>query len=109
MILELFLISTLMVMIIDISPLIKDMEEFLERYLRVNKARVPKPFSCSLCMTFWSGLAYIILKGEPTLLNVTLTMLFAVLTPATGDLIYALRDLAIRIIRKLDKILDKNV
>lgn len=38
---------------------------------------LPKPFSCSLCMTFWTTLIYIMINGELTFFNVMICLLLA--------------------------------
>ena len=45
---NLFLIALICVIIIDVSGFIEELELILAKWLKVNKVRIPKPFSCSL-------------------------------------------------------------
>jgi hypothetical protein len=78
MILELLLITTIICFIIDISGIIESMEWWLSKWLKVN-CKIPKPFSCSLCMSFWIGIIWISIF-EFTLLNLLFVCLFAALS-----------------------------
>lgn len=56
---------------------VDDIEDMIKR--RVRFFRIPKPFSCPLCMTWWTNLIYVLVCG-PTLLNVLLALIFALTT-----------------------------
>lgn len=60
--LNLFIINLILVFIIDLSGFIPSLESGLARLLKF-KVRIPRPFSCSLCMTFWLGIIYILFTG----------------------------------------------
>lgn len=36
----------------------REMEEILSKAVKFGKFRLPKPFSCALCLTFWTCLIY---------------------------------------------------
>lgn len=78
MILELLLITTIICFIIDISGIIESIEWWLSKWLKVN-CKIPKPFSCSLCMSFWIGIIWISIF-EFTLFNLLFVCLFAALS-----------------------------
>lgn len=77
MILELLIITTIICFIIDISGIIESIEWWLSKWLKVN-CKIPKPFSCSLCMSFWIGIIWISIF-EFTLFNLLFVCLFAAL------------------------------
>lgn len=89
---DLFLISLICVLIIDVSGFIEELELILAKWLKVSKVRMPKPFSCSFCMTWWVGLAYLICVGSVTLPYLAAVLLLAALTPVTGGIVFNLRD-----------------
>lgn len=89
---NLFLIALICVIIIDVSGFVEELELILAKWLKVSKVRIPKPFSCSLCMTWWSSLVYLICVGGLTLLNVAVALLLAALTPVIGGIVFNLRD-----------------
>ena len=77
MILKLFFITVTICFLIDISGIIDNIEWWLSKWLK-GKAKIPKPFSCSLCMTWWVGLIYII--PHFSLFNLFLVVVFAALS-----------------------------
>lgn len=91
MLIDLFLITLIIVFIIDISGFIDEMETILSKWLK-GKARVPKPFSCSLCMTWWTGLIYLLIIGEFTLLWIATVALFALLSGVLATLLICVRE-----------------
>ena len=97
---NILLIGVIWVFIIDVSGVIEEAESFLTRQLRF-KAHIPKPFSCSLCMTFWSGLVYLLFKGCFSWLLMSYVCLVALLTPVISDLMILLRETLRKLIQKL--------
>lgn len=91
MILDLLLMTIIIVFIIDLSGVLESIEAFLSKWLK-GKAKVPKPFSCSLCSTWWSGLIYLWVCSQFTLLNITIVALFAFLTPVISNLLVWIKE-----------------
>lgn len=91
MILDLFLITIIICFIIDISGIIESIEWWLSKWLKVP-CKIPKPFSCSLCMTFWIGLIWIGLHGF-TLFNLLFVCLFAALSEEISNFIKIIKQL----------------
>lgn len=91
MILDLFLITIIICFIIDISGIIESIEWWLSKWLKVN-CKIPKPFSCSLCMTFWIGLIWISIF-DFTLLNFVYVCLFATLSEQISNFIIIIKQL----------------
>ena len=95
MFINLLLIALIIVFVIDISGAIEHLVyPLVKRLLKIPKtSRIEIPLiSCSLCMTFWSGLIYIIGMGEFTLLNLFFVCVCAFLTPHIKDLFILVRD-----------------
>lgn len=91
MILDLFFITTIICFIIDISGIIESIEWWLSKWLNVN-CKIPRPFSCSLCMTFWIGLIWISIF-DFTLLNLVFVCLFATLSENISNFILIIKQL----------------
>lgn len=89
---EIFLIALIAVIIIDVSGFIEELEAGLAKWLKVRSVRIPKPFSCSLCVSWWAGLIYLICVGQVSLLMIAYTLLVAALTPVIGGIVFNLRD-----------------
>lgn len=105
-ILDLFLIAIITVCIIDLSGFTDTFKSVLNKILtkRFNSADYSlKPLDCSLCMTWWCGLIYLIIYQQLTLLNVSILLLIAVSTPIINDIIRLIQDIIIKIINIIYK------
>lgn len=84
MMFELFLIQVLCVLLIDVAGVPEDfLTPIVKRLTGAKIGTIGKPFSCSLCMTFWTGLVYLLVTGNFTLVNFTVLLVLACLTPVT--------------------------
>lgn len=105
MILDLIYIAIILVYIIDYSGVIPNIEDFVSRTAshsgRKIHIRIPRPFSCSLCMQWWSGLIYIIVTGNLSFENLAIVALISASTIIIADIMDFIRDLALTIISKL--------
>lgn len=98
------LITLLMVFIIDISGFIEEIETILGKWLK-GKVRIPKPFSCSLCCSWWVNIIYALCSSQLTLINLCIIALFALLTPVFLTLLTLVREILILWIEKAFKAL----
>lgn len=82
---QLLLIQLICVLITDVAGAPEDMLEPLVKKLTGSKVGklADRPWKCSLCQTFWTGLIYLLVTGNFTLVNFTLVLLVACLTPVT--------------------------
>lgn len=62
-----------------------EFEEIVSKRLKIGKFKLPKPFGCPLCLTWWTCLIYIICTGNLTLFNVLACLLFALSTPVINS------------------------
>ena len=107
--LDLVLIALIWAFIIDYAGAVSSLAQRVAPLLRVKAIdrEKLKPFSCSLCMTFWTGIAYLLIVGEMSLLNLGAVCVAAALTM---PLYYALRlatDTLNAVISLLNKWIDK--
>lgn len=106
-ILDLFLIAVIVVCIVDLSGFVGTLKSVLSKVLTKGKISNSdyqlKPFDCSLCMTFWIGLIYLIIYNQLTLLNTSILLLIAVSTPIINDTIRLIQDLITKIINIIYK------
>lgn len=105
MILDILMISIITCFVIDISGIIESIESILGKWLG-GKAKIPKPFSCTLCSTFWIGLIYVICV-DCTLLNVLLVCVVSALTEPISKCILIVRELISWVIDKIQDIITK--
>ncbi len=100
-VLTLILIQCCAVGVIDLSGIIDSLDTFLTKVLK-TKARVPKPFSCSLCMTWWTCFFWLLFKGELTWAYAAISLGLAFLTPVVADLCHVIKNLLLRLIQTLN-------
>lgn len=81
---KLFINALFWVYALDYSGFIEEMNTLLSRYYKMP-IRIPKPFSCSLCMSLWTGV--IILLGDLTWVNFLWLILASISTVVLYDLI----------------------
>lgn len=105
--LNLLLIACIIVFIVDLSGVTQSISEFI--WNRLNKGLpyrgwiIPKPFSCSLCMTFWIGLVWLYLNGWWTITGVAFVCLLAFLTSTIKDILITIKDYLDYILELLSK------
>lgn len=98
MITDLVLLTAIVVFIVDLSGWTGWLLDTLSRILHKNVVSF-KPFTCSLCMSWWTGLAYLIFTGTLTIPHVALVAGLAFLTRPMAELFQTINDLLIRIIQ----------
>lgn len=101
---NLLIISNILVFVIDVSGFVQEMETLIHKHFFPKYPReaisIPKPFSCSLCLTFWTGLIYLIFT-KITIPLIGYVCLLSLLTPVFADIQLGTRDLLIRISSKI--------
>lgn len=98
-------IAVIWVVILDVSGFPDHLKSFLKRKLTGGRMSDPnyslKPFDCSFCMTWWTGLVYLFVKDMFNLGMVAYLLGICVMTPVVGLVLVTVRDLFIKIIRKI--------
>lgn len=102
---DLLLIGIIVTFCIDTSGFYGEITSIISGWMSNGKIKKPimvKPWCCSLCMTFWTGLAYILISGAFSIGMVAYLCLVAWLTPVYNDLMILVKDSIIKIITKLN-------
>lgn len=97
---DLFEISIIVVIIVDISGFIDSIKTLIGKVLGINNVKL-KPFDCSFCVNWWVSLVYLLITNELTITAVMVTLLLSTLTPIIKDSIYLIRDLIGKAINKI--------
>lgn len=87
---DILLIAAIYVFALDISGFWQALSAGIKKALTHGAMHTPfelKPFSCSLCMTFWTGLVYLVATAHLTIGNLAYVCLVAMLTPRIKDLL----------------------
>ena len=94
--LNLLLIQLIIVFIIDISGFVDDgIQPFFRKHF--HGTLKTKPFLCSLCLTTWIGLFYILIQGCFTIPMIAYVFLLAYLTPISYNLLITIKEALIKI------------
>lgn len=103
--LNIFYIAVILVFIIDLSGFVDNISKWIWKKLypkvKYTDWRIPKPFSCSLCATFWSGLAYLGITGTFSWLMFLYVCLLSFLTPVIANILIAIKDGLIWLVEKM--------
>lgn len=103
----LFVIEVFSVFVVDFSGFISEVEKYLTSLLKSPiPLKIPKPASCSLCLSFWAGLIYLIATGNFGFLSL---LVLALLCANTGNIlhaIYTVQDLIDSVLGYLDMIIN---
>ena len=97
---DLFEITVIVVIIVDISGFIDSIKAFVGKVLGINNVNL-KPLDCSFCLNFWVSLIYLLITNQLSITAVMVTLLLSTMTPIIKDAIYLVRDLIGKIINKI--------
>lgn len=108
---NLFILTCIIVFIIDLSGFVDEMVKRLYyKYIKVGDYHtlIPKlkPLTCSLCMTFWVGLIYLLITSQFNLVMIGYVCLLAFLSPIIGDILIMIKDVLNKIINLIYKLID---
>lgn len=101
---DLLMIATMWVVIIDTTDFYDRVTGGIRAALTGGKFRKPfylKPFCCSLCMTWWSGVVYLLLTHSVSLLALGYVLGLAFFTPTIKDLCLLVRDLLAKAVNEI--------
>ena len=101
---DLFEISIIVVIIVDISGFIDSIKTFVGKVLGINNVSL-KPIDCSFCMNFWASLGYLLITNELSITAVMVALLLSTMTPIIKDAIYLIRDIFGKIILKINDLI----
>lgn len=108
---NLFILTCIIVFIIDLSGFVDEMVKRLYyKYIKVGDYHtlIPKlkPLTCSLCLTFWAGIIYLLITSQFTILMLGYVCLLAFLSPIIGDILIMIKDVINKIINLIYKLID---
>lgn len=100
---KILLIALIWVYICDLSGIVTEISHCFAKLLKIHESNMPslKPFSCSQCMTFWTGLFYVIFADSFSLASIVVVCLFAFFTTTLRGLLQAVKEYVERFINKI--------
>ena len=101
-ILNLFIISIIWVLILDLCGFARTVDVLFYRLIYRKRAyrddaHFP-PFDCSMCMSFWTGLIYLLITHSFTIPYLAFLLLFAWATTIERDIFIFIKDLITKLI-----------
>ena len=101
-ILNLFIISIIWVLILDLCGFARTIDKLFYKIFYPGRPFREdahfKPWSCSLCMCWWTSLIYLIVIHSLTLPNIAIALLFAWLTTTERDVLIFVKDLITKLL-----------
>ena len=109
---NLTLIAAIVVFIVDISGAVDSLKSGLKWILTKGKMKNSdyqlKPLDCSLCMTFWSCIIYLLITNNFTLPYLAFVCLLACFSGIIKSSILLVEDILIKITQLIYKLLDRD-
>lgn len=102
MIIKLFLITFIVVNIIDISGIITSIKKLIGKLIHKNYMYINLPLiQCSYCCNWWLSLIYLYINNSITIPYIALVLIFSYITPYIQDLIRLQGDIIVKITNKI--------
>lgn len=102
---NILLIAVICVVIIDISGFTDSWKSGLKRLLTKGRFRDPnyslKPFDCSFCITWWTGLIYLLVIHSVSLWMLAYLLFVCMMTPVIRDILILIRESLLKLIKLL--------
>lgn len=109
--LQLLCLQLIVVFIVDLSGVVDSVKRSIWRFTKGKTAAFCdfslKPFDCSLCMTFWSTLAFAAFAKAFTLPVLLYCCVLAFLTPLAAGAMNIVRDVLTVLLNKLSNLIDR--
>lgn len=96
MILSLMLIQLIICYIVDLSGVVESFKHAFWRWVKPGKPYKDfelKPFTCSRCMGWWTGLIYILCTGHFTIPYISFVALLSLLASTFSNLLQLFKDI----------------
>ena len=111
-ILNILLITIIIVFIVDCTDFIPTLKiklwNWTFNYSKPYKEYTIKPFDCSLCLSFWSNLIFLICTHNFTIPYITVVAISSFLTPVIHSLLMLVYDILVNLINWVYKVLKIN-
>lgn len=102
---DLLLLAIIVVSITDLSGFIDTLKHWIWKWVWRDKREYRdfsiKPIGCSYCSLHWTGLIYLIITNQFTLLFYAYLLFLCYMTPIIKDCLQMVKDICIRILDML--------
>lgn len=97
---DILFLSLVVIYIVDLSGFTDAWLSALSRWLGRTVTQF-KPFTCSLCMTWWSGIVYLLVTGRFCLSLLAYVAAFSFLSLPIGEILIFIRETLLKWIRRI--------
>lgn len=108
---QLIQISVIICYLIDLSGIIQTIKYALWKRLFKRVGRPEdirlKPFDCTLCSIWWTGIILMLATGQFTLFNLLITALISYLSKHISELLLIINDLLVSIETLVNRLIQK--
>lgn len=104
--LNLIFLAILAVYLCDLCGFIDTLKNAIGKRLGIALKRLP-PLDCSLCMSWWFMLVYLLCIGECTIANLAIIAVVSFMALPIGQLLILIREATLAIIRIIQSKVDK--
>lgn len=97
-------ITIIWVLILDQLHFWDDFSTMISGWLSGGKIKKPldwKPFNCSVCMSFWTNLAYIIVTNQFSILMILYIVVLSWGTPIISSILTLVRNLFLKLVNTI--------
>lgn len=102
--LNILFISLIIVFVLDLTDFWENISKGISYVITKGKVVKPfnlKPLSCSLCMSFWCNLIYVLIAGAFSIPMLGYILLMSYLTPVYADAMRLIRDFILKVIDEI--------
>lgn len=109
MVKDLLILTAVTVFVVDLSGFSDTLLGWANRIVRPYGRHFSqlKPFTCSLCATWWLGLLYLLIARHFTLTGVGLVALCAFSTTAVANVLMLMKDAALALVDLLQRLVNR--
>ena len=109
---DLFLIEIIVCFIVDCSGFINSIKrQYLRKVFKIKNPDISKinwkPFDCSLCMNFWTGMIYLLITSNFTLPNFAILSILSLMSSNVSGLLFTIKDYWATLEMWLEKLIQK--
>lgn len=95
----------IVVFIIDLSGITNTIKRMISNLLTKKKITTDNYslplLGCSLCITFWSGLLYLVIIQQFNIVMISIVCLLSYITPVTKDVLLSIKEFLIKWVNKI--------